>query len=133
MGHELEPVDIDPAAELLGCFRDVMVGNIAALAFKDSELIDPIVRGFYEAGQKMSAGHYVNVLLEMHNRSRAIVQSLMPCDALLTPTLSRPAMRVGELVEVDKALAWLPFTFPFNATVSQPSPYPTVSATKGYQ
>ena len=42
-------------------------------------------------------------------------------DALLTPTLARPAMLIDELPSrresyVDEALAWLPFTFPFNAT-----------------
>ena len=46
-----------------------MAGNIAAVAFKDPELIDPIVRVFYEAGQKMTAGQYINAMLEMHNRS----------------------------------------------------------------
>jgi hypothetical protein len=40
---------------------------------------------------------------------------------LLTPTLARPAPRIGELPSsretyVEEALAWLPFTFPFNAT-----------------
>ena len=57
----------------------------------------------------------------MHNAAREIVQALMPYDALLTPTLARPAPRIGELPSsretyVEEALAWLPFTFPFNAT-----------------
>jgi amidase len=121
MGHQLEPVDVDPAARLSECFGSVVAASIAAVPFKDSELIDPIVRVFYEAGKKMSAPQYVSALLEMHNTSRAIVQSLMPYDALLTPTLARPAMLIGELPSrrdsyVEEALAWLPFTFPFNAT-----------------
>jgi Asp-tRNA(Asn)/Glu-tRNA(Gln) amidotransferase A subunit family amidase len=121
IGHELEPVDIDPAAELVECFGNVVAGNIASVAFRDPELIDPVVRVFYEAGQKMSAARYINAVLEMHNNSRAIVQRLMSYDALLTPTLARPAMLVGELPSsretyVDEALAWLSFTFPFNAT-----------------
>ncbi len=97
MGHQLEPVDVDPAARLSECFGSVVAASIAAVPFKDSELIDPIVRVFYEAGKKMSAPQYVGALLEMHNTSRAIVQSLMPYDALLTPTLARPAMLIGEL------------------------------------
>ena len=94
LGHELEPVDIDPAADLVGCFGNVVAGNIAAVAFKDPELIDPIVRVFYEAGRTMSATQYINAVLEMHNKSRAIVQRLMPYDALLTPMLARPAMLI---------------------------------------
>lgn len=121
MGHQLELVDVDPAARLSECFGSVVAASIAAVSFKDPELIDPIVRVFYEAGKKMSAPQYVSALLEMHNTSRAIVQSLMPYDALLTPTLARPAMLIGELPSrrdsyVEEALAWLPFTFPFNAT-----------------
>jgi regulator of extracellular matrix RemA (YlzA/DUF370 family) len=62
--------------DLVGCFGNVVAGNIAVVAFKDPELIHPIARLFYEAGQKMSAGQYINAMLEMHSRSRAIVQSL---------------------------------------------------------
>lgn len=121
MGHQLEPVTIDPAARLAGCFGSVVAAAIAAVPFRDPEIIDPMVRVFYEAGKKMSAPQYINALLEMHNTSRAVVQNLMPYDALLTPTLARPAILIGELPSrpenyVAEALAWLPFTFPFNAT-----------------
>ncbi|MEA2626458.1 MAG: amidase [Candidatus Binatota bacterium] len=121
LGHELEPVDLDPAALLVESFGKVVGANLAAVPFADPELIDPVVRVFYEAGRKTSAGEYVNAMAEMHNRSREVVQKLLSYDALLTPTLSRPAMRIGTLPSklesyVDEALAWLPFTFPFNAT-----------------
>jgi Asp-tRNA(Asn)/Glu-tRNA(Gln) amidotransferase A subunit family amidase len=60
-------------------------------------------------------------MAQMHNAAREIVQALMRYDALLTPTLARPAPRIGELPSsretyVQEAFAWLPFTFPFNAT-----------------
>jgi Asp-tRNA(Asn)/Glu-tRNA(Gln) amidotransferase A subunit family amidase len=121
MGHRLEPVEVDPAARLVEPFGAVVAANLAAVPFTDDELIDPIVRVFIEAGRKMSAGEYVNTMAKMHNVAREVVQSLMPYDALLTPTLARPAPRIGELPSsretyVEEALAWLPFTFPFNAT-----------------
>jgi Asp-tRNA(Asn)/Glu-tRNA(Gln) amidotransferase A subunit family amidase len=121
MGHRLEAVDVDPAARLAEPFGAVVAANLAAVPFADDDLIDPIVRVFVEAGRKMSAAEYVNTLAKMHNAAREVVQSLMPYDALLTPTLARPAPRIGELPSsretyVEEALAWLPFTFPFNAT-----------------
>ena len=59
--------------------------------------------------------------MQMHNISRIIMQTLAPYDALLTPTLTRPAVRLGTLPSDahdgwDEMLEWLPFTFPFNAT-----------------
>jgi amidase len=121
MGHRLEPIDLDPAARLAESFGAVVAANLAAVPFANDELIDPIVRVFVEAGRKMSAGEYVNALAAMHNAAREIVHALVPYHALLTPTLARPAPRIGELPRtrdtyVEEALAWLPFTFPFNAT-----------------
>jgi amidase len=121
MGHRLEPVDVDPAARLVEPFGAVVAANLAAVPFANDELIDPIVRVFVEAGRKMTAAEYVNTMAQMHNASRQIVQALIGYDAVLTPTLARPAPRIGELPSsretyVQEALAWLPFTFPFNAT-----------------
>ncbi len=48
-------------------------------------------------------------------------QTLAPYDALITPTLTRPAMRLGTMPSdptkgVRDLFEWLVFTFPFNAT-----------------
>lgn len=121
MGHRVEPVDIDPAAQLVEAFGAVVGVNLAAVHFANDELIDPMVRVFVEAGRRVTASEYVNAMATMHNRSREIVQVLLSYDALLTPTLARPAPRIGELPSrretyAEEALAWLQFTFPFNAT-----------------
>jgi Asp-tRNA(Asn)/Glu-tRNA(Gln) amidotransferase A subunit family amidase len=57
----------------------------------------------------------------MHNVSREIIQKLAPYDALITPTLTRPAVRLGTLPSkaeggMQELFQWLVFTFPFNAT-----------------
>jgi len=71
--------------------------------------------------QHLSASEYIATLARMHNVSRQIVQDLLPYDALLTPTLPRPAVPVGSLYSttgnsIDDTFGWIPFTFPFNAT-----------------
>jgi amidase len=121
MGHRLDAVDVDPAARLAEPFGAVVAANLAAVPFANDDLIDPMVRVFVEAGRKMTAAEYVNKMTQMHNAAREVVQLLAHYDALLTPTLARPAPRIGELptsrdTYVEEALAWLPFTFPFNAT-----------------
>jgi len=57
----------------------------------------------------------------MHNTSREVVHALMPYDALLAPTLTRPAVRIGSLPSnpatgADEIYGWIAFTFPFNST-----------------
>jgi amidase len=57
----------------------------------------------------------------MHNTSRAIVQRLDPYDALVTPTMTKPAMRNGTFPSrpdryLDELWTWIAFEYPFNAT-----------------
>ncbi len=87
----------------------------------DPELLEPVVRASYEWGKKISAADYIRAVTGMHNTSREIIHTLMPFDALIAPTLTRPAVRIGSLglnpaTSADEVYAWIPFTFPFNST-----------------
>ena len=121
MGHTIEEIDLDPA-ERLNQFARVIVGSsVAALNIPSPELLDPVVRGSYEWGGKLLARDYVRAVAGMHNTSREIVQTLMPYDALLSPTTASPAVKIGALpskleTSADEIYAWIPFTFPFNST-----------------
>ena len=80
-----------------------------------------MVRGSYEWGAKISAADYIRAVTGMHNTSREIIHTLMPYDALIAPTLTRPAVRIGSLAlnpatSADEIYAWIAFTFPFNST-----------------
>jgi amidase len=121
MGHSIEPITIDPGA-MLGKFARVIVGaSVSALNIPNPDLLDPVVRGSYEWGAKISAADYIRAITGMHNTSREIIHALMPYDALIAPTLTRPAMRIGTLASnpatgADEIYAWIAFTFPFNST-----------------
>ena len=89
--------------------------------FKDPSTVDPVVRSFWERGRAMSAPEYIGTVARMHNSSREIVRALMPYDALITPTLTSPPMRLGATFAdpekfADGFFGWIAFTFPFNAT-----------------
>ena len=132
MGHSIEPLTLDPAA-MLGKFARVIVGaSVASMNIPDPELLEPVVRASYEWGKKISAADYIRAVTGMHNTSREIIHTLMPYDALLAPTLTRPAVRIGSLglnpaTSADEVYAWIPFTFPFNSTGQ-----PAVSIPNGF-
>ncbi|HXZ86994.1 MAG TPA: amidase [Candidatus Binataceae bacterium] len=121
MGHGVEPITVDPAARLREIAEKLICAGISSIPVKDPDLMDPVVRAAWDRGRKVGASEYISTVLQMHNVSRLIVQELMPFDALLTPTLPRPAVPLGSLysepaTSMDATFGWIPFTFPFNAT-----------------
>lgn len=127
MGHSLEPIKLDLSV-LMEPTSAVAVAGIGSTEVADPELIDPITRGTWKAGREITAAQYINAVTMMHNLSREIVQRLTPYNALVTPTLTRPAVKLGTLPsrdpwKIDKngkrvhdIYTWTAFAFPFNAT-----------------
>jgi amidase len=132
MGHSIEPLTLDPGA-MLGKYARVIVGaSVSALNIPDLDLLEPVVRGSYEWGAKISAADYIRAIAGMHNTSREVIHALMPYDALLAPTLTRPAVRLGTLPSdpatgADEMYGWIAFTFPFNSTGQ-----PAISVPNGF-
>ena len=106
----------------------VAVAGIGSNEVPNPDLMDPVTRGTWEAGRQITAVQYLTALNQMHNIAREIVQELAPYDALLTPTLTRPAVRLGTMPSSDpwktdklgrsvhEIYTWTAFCFPFNAT-----------------
>ena len=121
MGHRLEQIDLDPGAMLRECARTLICVGIAAIPIANMATVDPVLREMYEHGRKVSAAEYVNLVAVMHNIARAIVQRLDPYDALVTPTMTKPAMRNGTFPSrperyLDELWTWIAFEYPYNAT-----------------
>ncbi len=121
MGHTIETLTLDPGLMLNKYARVIVGASVASMNVPDPELLEPVVRASYEWGKKISAADYIRAVTGVHNTSREIIHTLMPYDALLTPTLTRPAVRIGSLglnpeTSADEVYAWIPFTFPFNST-----------------
>ncbi|HUA32447.1 MAG TPA: amidase [Candidatus Binataceae bacterium] len=121
LGHQVEPIDLFPGALLVDCARILICVGIAAIPLANPERVDPVVRQMHEYGSKVSAAEYVNLVATMHNIARGIVERLDPYDALLTPTMTRPAMRNGAFPSqpdryLDELWTWIAFEFPSNAT-----------------
>ena len=121
MGHSIEPLTSDPGARLREVVMALICAGVGSVPVTDIKLVDPVVRGLWEAGQKMSAVEYITMVTQMHNLSREIVQELAPYDAVISPVTSSPAVKLGTLPShpskyQTELIEWIPFTFPFNAT-----------------
>ena len=132
MGHSVEPLALDPGAMLSAYARVIVGASVSALNIPNPDLLDPVARGTYEWGAKISAADYIRAIAGMHNTSREIIHTLMPFDALLAPTLTRPAVRIGTLPSnpltgADEMYGWIAFTFPFNSTGQ-----PAISVPNGF-
>jgi amidase len=132
MGHTVEPIALDPAAALLDVTRKLIFAGIGSIPLKDLSIVDPVVRSLWERGRAISAAEYLGTISQMHNTAREIVRALLPYDALITPTLTSPPMRLGAAHAdpakyADDFFGWIAFTFPFNATGQ-----PAVSVPNGF-
>jgi Asp-tRNA(Asn)/Glu-tRNA(Gln) amidotransferase A subunit family amidase len=120
LGHTVETIKLDPGAALREVARKLIAAGVSSIPLKDTSLVDPAVLAMWQQGRQLSAAEYVNTVARMHNTSRELVRELLPFDALLTPTLTRPAVPLGSFTNPDTfgddLFAWAAFTFPFNAT-----------------
>lgn len=105
---------VDPAYK-------VFATAIAAVPVADRSVIDPWLVLIAEFGESISAVEYVNAIDLIHSESRSILSFWSDCDVLITPTLPRPAPRIGELgADPESAgsdyLGFIQYTMPANST-----------------
>ncbi|MGO9451248.1 MAG: amidase [Candidatus Binataceae bacterium] len=120
-GHTVEAVEVDPGARLKDSVMALITAGIGSVPVEKAELMDPVVRYAWERGRKISAHEYINIVATMHNTAREVLQELQAYDVLLSPTLARPAVKLGTLPTkpenyLEELPEWIPYTFAFNAT-----------------
>lgn len=107
-GHEVvdaPPPDLDYAA-----FTDALITVLAANAAITVQgragtapvaewrpLLEPAIFDAYERGSRLSAGDYANAINLFHRIGRRIESAMAGYDLALTPTLTRPPVKLGEL------------------------------------
>jgi len=121
LGHTVEPVTIDPGARLKDTVMTLILAGIGSTPVPNPELMDPVVRYAWEKGRKLSAHEYITTVGIMHNMARELVQQMDAYDAIISPTLTRPAVKLGTLPSsperyLEELPEWVAYTFPFNAT-----------------
>jgi len=120
LGHRVEEggPDTTPFREPMTV---VVAGGMASLPLPPGADLDPLNTLSIAAGNSLSAADYVRAVGAIREASRRVVAFWDDHDVLLTPTLTRPAPRLGTLgATVETAhheyLDWLSFTYPYNCT-----------------
>ena len=95
--------------------------GVLDLTDEQLDLLEPRTRVIFDAARETKAVEYVRALNEMHLQARKVTEFFEEYDALLTPTLSRPAPPIGEIgKDIHGAWNdyrnWLCWTWPFNVT-----------------
>jgi amidase len=119
-GHRVTRVKPD-----LGQFRPLIqilaVTSVGLLPITQPERLDPLNQRMFEVAPMSTAVDYLRALTQLHQQARKLIATWDWIDVLLTPTLTYPAPKIGELGrDVNTASAefldWLSFTHPFNCT-----------------
>ena len=120
LGHRVKRVrpnlgDFRPLIQLLA------VTAVGALPIQHPEVLDPLNRLMFEVAPTATAVDYLKTLTQLHQGARKLIACWDDYDILLTPTLTKPAPKLGSLGRNPETasmefLDWLSFTHPFNCT-----------------
>ena len=132
LGHHVEEASPEHDAQALEqAFRMVFAANTMANiarvtggAMPERSLVEPLTYALAERGRAVAAHDYILGIHAMHRQARRIAMFFERHDAWLTPTLAQPPRPIGwfdiRSRDVDAWLerlsAFVPFTYPFNAT-----------------
>jgi Asp-tRNA(Asn)/Glu-tRNA(Gln) amidotransferase A subunit family amidase len=120
LGHRVEQGGPDTSG-----FREQMLAVVAAgmasLPLPPGADLDPLNTLSIAAGRQLSAADYVRAVGTIREQSRRVVAFWDDHDVLVTPTLTKPAPRLGTLgasleTAHEEYLDWLSFTYPYNCT-----------------
>jgi amidase len=64
--------------------------------------LEPLTRAYWEAGQRVSAADYLLAVEDLQAFSRIVAAFLTTFDAWLTPTMSEPPARIGEITSTQQ-------------------------------
>jgi amidase len=107
LGHDVEEVDLPGLTpEVGGAIGTVMSSAVAwIVGYWTRELgrepgpddLEPLTRAYWEAGRAVTAGAYLLAQEELQRFSRTVARFLTTYDVFVTPTMSTPPARIGEI------------------------------------
>jgi amidase len=131
MGHVVEDIE-HPMGGAYGAIQDDITGLFAVgvsaavttlVAEERRQLLRPFTQWLVERASRTTAPELLLSLQRLFGAAATALQALDPFDALLTPTTTQPAPRVGAFrddenpaAEPAAMLAWTAFTPPYNLT-----------------
>jgi len=125
LGHDVEVVDVPVGPEAVPAFETCwsVLSTLTPVPQEVEHLLRPLTRWLRGRGEAVSGPQFGFVVGELRRIAAEALQRLAPYDAVLTPTLAKPPMRVGEIRDdADPARdfanqkAFTPFTSAWNLT-----------------
>ena len=99
LGHDVEEIDVPLAAEAVPTFETCwsVLSTLAPLPEGGEELLRPLTRWLRSRGDAVSGPEFGLAVGELRRVAAVALQRLAPYDAVLTPTLAQPPLRIGEI------------------------------------
>jgi amidase len=125
LGHEVEDVDVPLPAEAVGTFETcwAVLTTLSQAPAGTEERLRPLTRWLQERGRAVSAPQFGLALGELRRLAARALAALAPYDAVLTPTLAQPPLRIGEIRDdaepardFENQKAFTPWTSAWNLT-----------------
>ncbi|HLN79052.1 MAG TPA: amidase [Nocardioidaceae bacterium] len=125
LGHDIEEVDVPLPPDAVPVFEKCwsVMTALSPAPEGTEHLLRPLTRWLQERGRSVSGPEFGLAIAEMRRTAAVAIQRLAPYDAVLTPTLAQPPLRVGEIRDdqdpardFDNQKAFTPYTSAWNVT-----------------
>ncbi|MGZ5416388.1 MAG: amidase [Nocardioides sp.] len=125
LGHDVEEIAVPMPREAVPVFEtcwSVLTATAEVPAGREGDL-RPLTRWLSECGRAVSGPEFGFAIGELRRVAAATIRTLAPYDAVLTPTLAQPPLRIGEIRDdadpardFENQKAFTPYTSPWNVT-----------------
>jgi amidase len=125
LGHDVEEIDVPTPPEAVPVFETCwsVLATLSPVPDGSEHLLRPLTRWLRDRGRAVSAPEFGLAVARMRRIAAAMLQHLAPYDAVLTPTLAQPPLRVGEIRDdadpardFENQKAFTPYTSAWNIT-----------------
>jgi amidase len=125
LGHDVEQVDVPVPADAVGTFETcwAVLTALSTAPSGTEQLLRPLTRWLQERGRAVSGPQFGLAVGELRRVAAGTLQALAPYDAVLTPTLAQPPLRIGEIRDdadpardFENQKAFTPWTSAWNLT-----------------
>ncbi|HEX6249701.1 MAG TPA: amidase [Nocardioidaceae bacterium] len=125
LGHDVEEIHVPAPAEAMPVFETCwsVLTALNPVPEGREHLLRPLTAWLQERGRAVSGPQFGLAVAEMRRIAAAMLGRLAPYDAVLTPTLAQPPLRIGEIRDdadpardFENQKAFTPFTSAWNVT-----------------
>jgi amidase len=125
LGHDVEDVDVPIPADAVATFETcwAVLTALTVVPPGREHLLRPLTRWLMDRGRAVSGPEFGLAVGELRRIAAGALTRLAPYDAVLTPTLAQPPLRVGEIRDdadpardFENQKAFTPWTSAWNLT-----------------